>query len=86
MGRGRGAVAAWELTLTCRCSRKCCSRQALRPSARTRSWPRGDLIHGLRCWGRRGLYAGAGWGDSPGSRSPWGMGRSASLPGDPSRL
>lgn len=50
---GRGCVVAtWVLTLTCRCSRKYCSRQALRPSARTRSWPLGDLIHGLRCWGR----------------------------------
>lgn len=37
------------LTLTCRCCRKCCSRRVLKPKARARSWPFGDLIHGLRC-------------------------------------
>lgn len=56
MGPGRGhAGCPGALTLICRCSRKNCSRQALRLSARTRSWPLGDLIHGLRCWGRRGF-------------------------------
>ena len=61
-GQGKGVamrVATWVLTLMCRCFRKYCSRQALRPSARTRSWPLGDLIHGLRCWGRGGLHIGA---------------------------
>lgn len=58
MGTGQGSGRAGHhlvLTLMCRCFRKCCSRQALRPSARTRSWPLGDLIHGLRCWGRGGF-------------------------------
>lgn len=72
------------LTPTRRWSRKYCSRQALRPSARMRSWPRGDLIHGLRCWGRRSLTSvprrGFAW--EAGARAPQAARhpRQASLP------
>jgi hypothetical protein len=61
MQQGTASQPSPELTLTCRCSKKYCSRQALRSTARVRSWPLGDLIHGLRCYRRGGFTQVAAW-------------------------